>query len=108
MRLTKYDLPHHTRKRWYEIAASNGISKGLFYNRLQLGWTEREAATKEKQKHAPKPPKQKSEITELAEKSGFSYSTIYTRLKRGWSVKDATTKPPMKKTFKGKREVEHG
>lgn len=102
MRLTKYDKPQRSKKQWYEVAAKNGISKGLFFNRLKQGWTERDAATVEKREYSLKNPQPKSELTLLAEKSGFTYNTIHSRLNRGWSVKDATTIPVQKK---GKREA---
>ncbi|WP_417861900.1 hypothetical protein [Vreelandella venusta] len=106
MKLTAYDQPHRSRKQWYELAAKNGISKALFYNRLQQGWTKQDAATKPKGKYVLKNRPPKSEITKLAEKSGLSYSTIHSRLNRGWSVEAATTTPLKRKG--NNKEAEHG
>lgn len=111
MQLTKYDQPQRSKKQWYAIAEKNGISKGLFFNRLKQGWTERDAATVEKREYKLKKPAPKSKITKLAEKSGLPYGTVYGRLKRGWSIKDTLAKPARnngQRAAKAKREVGHG
>jgi len=111
MKIMPHDQPHRSKSQWYAIAAKNGISKGLFYNRLKQGWNERDAATTAKRDYHIKNPPPKSEITTMAEKSGLSYGTVYHRIKRGWSATDAVTVPPSnrgQRASKVKRENNNG
>lgn len=86
--------PHRGRSRkhgqWKEIALENGISERTFYNRLRLGWTYKNAATK--------PARRKGEIEKkwlnIAKNNGIGYQTFASRIRtRKWDMERAATTP---------------
>ncbi|MDZ4454610.1 nucleoside permease [Bacillus cereus] len=86
--------PHRGRSRkhgqWKEIALENGVSERTFYNRLRLGWTYKNAATK--------PARRKGEIEKkwlnIAKSNGIGYQTFASRIRtRKWDMERAATTP---------------
>ncbi|WP_410988837.1 nucleoside permease, partial [Bacillus cereus] len=82
--------PHRGRSRkhgqWKEIALENGVSERTFYNRLRLGWTYKNAATK--------PARRKGEIEKkwlnIAKSNGIGYQTFASRIRtRKWDMERA-------------------
>lgn len=75
---------------WKEIALENGIPESTFYNRLGLGWTYQDAATK--------PARRKGEIEKkwlnIAKNNGIGYHTFMSRIRtRKWDMERAATTP---------------
>ncbi|CUB08553.1 hypothetical protein BN2127_JRS1_00335 [Bacillus cereus] len=86
--------PHRGRSRkhgqWKGIALENGISESTFYNRLGLGWTYQDAATK--------PARRKGEIEkkwlDTAKNNGIGYHTFLSRIcTQKWDIERAATTP---------------
>ncbi|OKA19964.1 nucleoside permease [Bacillus cereus] len=76
--------------KWKEIALENGIPESTFYNRLQMGWTYQDAATK--------PARRKGEIEKkwlnIAKKNGIGYQTFISRIRtQKWDMERAATTP---------------
>ncbi|MEK4640376.1 nucleoside permease [Bacillus sp. FSL W8-0519] len=86
--------PHRGRIRkhgkWKETALENGIPERTFYNRLRLGWTYQDAATK--------PVRRKGEIEkkwlDIAKNNGIGYHTFLSRIHtQKWDIERAATTP---------------
>lgn len=76
--------------KWKEIALENGIPESTFYNRLGLGWTYQDAATK--------PARRKGEIEKkwlnIAKNNGIGYHTFMSRIRaQKWDMERAATTP---------------
>ncbi|NIA59465.1 nucleoside permease [Bacillus pacificus] len=75
---------------WKETALENGIPERTFYNRLRLGWTYQNAATK--------PVRRKGEIEkkwlDIAKNNGIGYHTFLSRIcTQKWDIERAATTP---------------
>ncbi|MDV6040413.1 nucleoside permease [Bacillus sp. SM-B1] len=86
--------PHRGRNckhgQWKETALENGIPERTFYNRLRLGWTYQNAATK--------PVRRKDEIEkkwlDIAKNNGIGYHTFLSRIRtHKWDMERAATTP---------------
>ncbi|MCC2490955.1 nucleoside permease [Bacillus cereus] len=76
--------------KWKETALENGIPEHNFYNRLRLGWTYQNAATK--------PVRRKGEIEkkwlDIAKNNGIGYHTFLSRIcTQKWDIERAATTP---------------
>jgi hypothetical protein len=80
---------------YLEMAKKNGVTYNAFRYRLKMGWSYRDAATKELQTPS-KRRRPDAEWMDMAIENGIKEATYRCRIKRGWSPEEAASIPTLK------------